>query len=1259
MDYTKAQSDAVYGNFAGNVLVSASAGSGKTRVLVDRVINKLIHGETIDQMLIVTFTRAAAKEMKDRILVALQEQVRKTSDKQLKNHLNLQIRKLPVADISTLDSFCQKMVQRYYYIINLDPDFRILTDRTETEMLRDLVWDNVREDEYADDQDGRFAQLTENFSDDRSDDGLTDLVYHLYDYANVNRDPKAWLENLPTLYQINDTIVNSPFYQHHLKPTLVDQLNQARLNFQAAFDFANEHQLEKEMAFESDEVKLVNDLIAALDTDSWDDLRKRFATKLNKFPSVKRGAEPLEKQLHNQVKDLREMGKKKLGTISDNYFANDEATNVATMRASEQLIEKLVTVVQTFSQKYQELKRTRHVMEFIDIEHAAYDIFTHPNSEKSVQAELQKQYAEIMVDEYQDNNRLQDAILTTIARRDADGATQNMFMVGDVKQSIYRFRLAAPEMFLNRMDHYQLADNDDCDILLKENFRSMPNIDHFVNLIFNQIMSRSVGKIEYQDDNNLVAGAKYYPADLPSNVNILLYRNQNDQAADDQEPVDEQFQIEDSAHGQVELVAQKIKQLIKQGQMIFDRHLGKLRPMKYSDVALISATRNNNLVISDVFSRHSIPVTINGTQSYFKTTEIQIMMALLTIIDNPYQDIPLVAVLRSPIVGLNENQLAYLRINSKTGDYYQAVQNFIKQYPTQQPTEFGNQVFARVNRFLEQLVRFRDIAQQKELVSLIWSIYETTGFLDYVGGMPAGKQRQANLHALYDRAAQYEKSSFKGLFQFIRFIERMQDGDNDLAEPATNPDDDTVSVMTIHGSKGLEYPVVFLLDANHQFNLQDSKGEYVLDDQLGLGITYFNSANREKVDTLQKQIVKTSIDNATLDEEMRKLYVALTRTEQQLFIVGAIKDAKHSDEDIIETWGNKATQSNQLLLDPALRRSAKSYLDWILPAVARHPKMQSVFTSIDALKALADDPTQLTLRFYHPDDLLLNLPESAPTKDHAYIDQLSASLDTDLNVDDADQIKALMNYEYPNQVATTTTAYQAVSEIKRVFDDPDAVQMGQFEGLDDSDRQRNRYVAADFAQPEFLQTVAKPQPAEIGTATHLVLQQLALTTPPTKDTIDAKIAELVADHIITEGVANQINRSAILKFFASQLGQLILQHPNQLHREAPFSLIMDANKLFKGFSPNATEQILIHGIIDGYLNLDDEVVLFDYKTDYVGSRNQDQQVAKLVDKYQGQINLYALALSRILNRPVTKRFLYLLSIDRLVPIHDSKTTEEE
>ena len=1239
MQYTKPQKEAVTEKFDRNVLVSASAGSGKTRVLVDRVINKLIRDQVnIDEMLIVTFTKAAAKEMRDRIQTALHEQLDQTKDASKKAFLVRQLRRLPVADISTMDSFCQKIVQNYYYIIDLDPNFRLLADATESQMLKEQVWDAVREDLYANDKDGQFAQLTENFSDDRSDDGLTDLVFRIYDYANVNRDPVDWLKKTTRIYEVGEEgLTKSDFYQKQLLPFIKNDVQQQRLAFNSAKQIADDNMMEKESAALQLDVEQMDDLMASLDTQSWDDIREAFTSaKFKTFPRTNKDYDDVMKGLHDRIKDIRDTAKKAFQKIPDRYFGLDEADNLKVMQASKQLIEKLIQVVLTFSDSYQQAKLKRHCLEFIDVEHYAYQILA-GNSEQShaVRDNLQHQYNEIMVDEYQDNNRLQDAILSTLAHPDHG----NMFMVGDVKQSIYRFRLADPSMFIDRMEDTE----NEHTIVLPDNFRSAANIDDFINLIFTQTMDKQVGEINYTGDAKLKAGAKY-PDDLQANVDVMVYESKDDDDAD--ETMDEQFQVQDSAHGQVEMIAQKIDEMVNKKMPVFDRKDGEMRPVKYSDIAIISATRNNNLIISDIFGAHNIPVLINGAQSYFKTTEIQIMMAMLSIIDNPYQDIPLVAVLRSPMVGLDENQLAYLRINSKMGDYFNAVLHFYHHYDEMQHSEFSDQVFNRVQTFMHQLQHFRDVAQQHEIVDLIWDIYETTGFLDYVGGMPAGKQRQANLHALYERAFDYEQTSFKGLFQFVRFVRRMQERNEDLDEANADDNDDAVSVMTIHGSKGLEFPVVFLMDASHGFNQQDTKKSYVLNDRLGLGITYTNPETRIKEDSLQRQVVTAIENQGLLAEEMRKLYVALTRAEQQLFIVGATK-ASNDRTKVLDAW-NKAAHGNDRLVDAALRSGAKNYLDWIGPALVRHPRFRDKFGDDTDSTVLDDDNTQFDVEFINANDL----SKHAVTGDNAasakWLDNLVSSakklVPKDINVDDINQV---MDYVYPNDVATHTTAYQSVSEIKRLFEDPDNLQLGNYDDKWQENKQSSRYVNNDFSTPKFMQSVSQPMPTDIGTATHLLLQEIDLDTAPTADTVNDLLQRLVADQVITPEVAKKINTAEVARVFESPLGKMMLEHTDALRREAPFSMLMDANLVFNGFAADAQEKILVHGIIDGYIELEDKVILFDYKTDYVPWPGNDEQAQKIVDKYRGQINLYATALENILHKPVVGKYLYLLSINRL------------
>lgn len=544
----------------------------------------------------------------------------------------------------------------------------------------------------------------------------------------------------------------------------------------------------------------------------------------------------------------------------------EEATAEA-MNNSRGIVAELAAVVQQFATAYDAEKRRRHVWEFSDIEHFALQILQAPAPEAiAVREQLSKDYHEIMVDEYQDTNELQEAIVTTLAHEHPG----NLFMVGDIKQSIYRFRLAEPKLFIDKFNRYQADPDAGKEITLAENFRSMKNVDAFTNLIFTQIMDEQLGQIKYAGSAKLVYGANY-PDTLPNVAFLMIYDTEapSDAGADD---------APDGDAGQVTLIAQQIRELLAKETQIWDRSEQQLRPLKYEDIAIISSTKKNNLEIQDQFGRADIPVQINDAQSYFKTTEVQIMMSMLQIIDNPYQDIPLAAVLRSPIVGLNENELAYLRINDKSDDYYSALLHFYQGYQDEYAgNHYADELYPKIQKFLEQLQQFQTTARQKQLATLIWQIYQTTGFLDYVAGMPAGPQRQANLHALYERAADYEQNGFKGLFQFVRFIERMQRNDHDLAEAKTRATENAVQVMTIHGSKGLEFPVVFLLNASKKFNMQDLTDHAVLNNQLGIGIDYFDPEKRVAAPTLPKLVIQAATRKEALAEEMRKLYVALTR----------------------------------------------------------------------------------------------------------------------------------------------------------------------------------------------------------------------------------------------------------------------------------------------------------------------------------------------------------------------------------------------
>ncbi|CUS27046.1 ATP-dependent nuclease subunit A [Paucilactobacillus oligofermentans DSM 15707 = LMG 22743] len=1222
-----------------NILVSASAGSGKTSVLVERVIQKLLHQENIDELLVVTFTDAAAKGMRDRIAKALRKAIDSTDDEQLKAHLKIQINRLAVADISTLHSFCLHLIKQYYYVIDLDPQFRLMTDDTEKQLLREGVWDDVREEFYAQNNDV-FERLTQNFSNDRSDDGLTEVVQKVDEFANSTPDPEKWLNGLVKSYQLDAAMLaETSLYQQQLLPIFLETLNQAQTDLEAAIaTTAGDEAFDKVELILTTELDHVKAVIDAVQTKSWDTTFKllhEFEYVTFRGPSKTKYPEASEEFL--AIKKARNDAKDAVVKLTETYFLQLEADAKNVTRETEILIAKLVEVVKAYRVAFAAEKRLKHTLDFNDLEHFAYQILTDPSPEgQAVVEQLKAHYTEVMVDEYQDTNQLQESILQQIVS-DNPG---NMFMVGDVKQSIYQFRQADPSLFMGKYNQYRQAENPDGEaIVLAENFRSVGNVINFTNLIFEQLMDSQVGEMEYDDDAHLKFGAKAdYDTNKDASTEILFYESDAikvdaEHQGDESEPADLTEENLDKSIGEAVMVGQRIQQMVQQHETVIDRASGEDRQIQYGDIAILVSSRTNNPIIEEQFALLGIPVTLSGSENYFQATEVRIMMSLMRIIDNPYQDIPLVAVLRSPIVGLDENELAYLRIQNKTDQYYQAIQEFAQR--TDVTDDFGQQLHEKITKFLEQLAKFKQIAKQNRLVDLIWTIFEDTGFLDYVGGMPGGRQRQANLHALYNRAHDYEKSSFKGIFQFVRFINQMQKNDQDLAEAQTQVDTNTVNVMTIHGSKGLEFPVVIMMNATGQFNKSDfQKSPFILDLYNGIGVTYLNP-QRIKVDTIQKQLLKDDKNRKNQSEEMRLLYVAMTRAEQRLIITGKGRSGAKK----IESW-EKAFQATNLPLPPTLRLQANNFMQWIGMALVRHPKFdQSLLSGLPALPELKNDPAKFTFRIVTEADLGINeSPVTAEIKPEPV-----AKVPVNLTAEQQTMIKQLLNYQYPYQAATKTTAYQSVSEIKRLFDDPDNHELIQLD-LGDADKQQGRYTQIELGKPQFLRGDKAPSAAEIGTATHLIFQLLDLNHSPSIEDVERLIQQLTIAKTIPEVIANKINREAVVEFYQSDFGQQVIANQQQLQRETPFSLLLPASQLFEDLK-DSDEEILIHGIIDGYFKTDDGLTIFDYKTDDV-----HDNIDEIIEKYRGQVNLYSEALSRIEQSPVVHKYLYLLSINQLVEL---------
>lgn len=1209
-----------------NLLVSASAGSGKTTVLVRRVIEKLKMGDNIDELLIVTFTEAAAREMKERIQEALQEAVNTESDPEKQQHFTKQLLLLPTANISTLHAFCLTVIRRFYYLIDIDPVFRMLTDETETILMKEDVWEELRETLYEK-NDPLFFQLTSNFSNDRSDEGLTNLILALYEFARANPAPESWLERLDQAYQLTGDLSSSPLYQDQIRPLLLADLQQCTALYDEMIRYAQQDEgLVKIYDQVSEEAAIINTVYGFFVQDQLEEAYEALSQL--RFSTFKSSRKAELKELSNTIKALRDQAKKIIQGLSKTYFPLSPDKMKEIMEKAAPLVTEMVKVAKGFMEGFTEKKREKGVLDFNDLEHLTLKILTDQTEEEwqPTEASLyyRKKFKEVMVDEYQDVNQLQEAILYWV--REPDPKKGNMFMVGDVKQSIYSFRLADPSLFIKKYQDFAQQDGGRR-IVLAENFRSREEVLSFTNLIFEQIMDPAVGQIEYDEAAQLVTGFPEFPEKEGFAPEILIYEKEQETPEIE---LPEDLWVEDKTEGELFMTGLKIRQLVDEKFMIYDKKEKQERPIEFRDIVLLTPTKKNNLSILDVFKTMDIPLEMNDAQNYFQATEIRTMISLLQLIDNPYQDIPLASVLRSPIAGLKETEMAKIRLADKNHTFYEAFLTY--------KAAKKDALSERMEAFQQSLDRWREMARRKSITELLWDIYETTGYLKYVAGLPAGQQRQANLYALADRAKSYEKSSFRGLYQFVRFIEKMQEKDKDLAEPVIATADNAVRVMTIHASKGLEFPVVFLLDMTKEFNMQDLKSRYIFEERLGAGIRYLDPETRVLYDTLPYQAIKTARQNKLLSEEMRKLYVALTRAEQKLFIVGSYK----SREQTLDAWSEAGNQT-ALVLDPMLRlKSRSSLMNWIGYSIFRHQKMREYLTEPEPA-ALERTKGTFEITWMNQQEIL----EKRQALEAQELVEEEVSDATSLSK----ELKNRLDYEYPYQTASQTTSYQSVSEIKRLFEDPDDTQTTKLVWESSQKKainQRFRYTQDKLAEPRFLNKGKQISAAAVGSATHYLLQLLPLEMP-TEDSIKELIDELVKKRLIDAAAAKKIPIASIIWFFETELGQQLITYKYSVKREQPFSTLVSAASVFADY-PAEEDDLLIHGIIDGYFERENEVCFYDFKTDFILHPENPEEVEQTVDKYLGQLRLYRQALADSLDKPVAKGFLVLLSARKIIDI---------
>ncbi|MDD3654145.1 MAG: helicase-exonuclease AddAB subunit AddA [Desulfotomaculaceae bacterium] len=1243
--WTPEQLEAVNGR-GGNLLVAAAAGAGKTAVLVERIICRITDPSDpvdVDRLLVLTFTNAAASEMRERINRALAEKLAENPDSK---HLNRQMFLLNRAWISTIHSFCLDILRQHFYRIDLDPAFRV-AEETEAALIQADTLEELFEQRYAIGDNAQFNALVDCYGGNRGDIALQDLVLSVYRFARSTPRPAEWLKNLSTGFYIpigtdfnhlpwSVSIKNALRLELPGIATVLDQAVQLASRSGAPHAYLNTLEAEREQ---------VRNLIQLCDINTdWAELYTGFNNvSFGRLKAVKRTE--ADENLKGQVIALRDNVKRRIISIRNKYFSRLPEELCEDLRKVAPLITELAALVQDFGEAYRKAKTTRRLVDFNDLEHYCLQVLTETGPEgllpSQLAQELRSQIKEVMVDEYQDINAVQEEILRLVSRQGE--VSPNLFMVGDVKQSIYRFRLAEPGLFLDKYLSYPLLPGGpERRLDLNKNFRSRQGVVNAVNFVFRQLMTPGIGKLSYDQKAELVYGANYpaAPGELPDeddSVEFYLiervdfddaieggdFNQEPDRDSDEGEQPEEEF---DAVQMEARLIGGLIKEIVNgsaadgRGKLIYDNELKAYRSVSYRDiVVLMRATTGYANSFIEEFRQAGVPAYADSATGYFEATEVETILSLLKVIDNPRQDVPLVGVLRSPLVGLSGSELARIRICLQHGDFYDAV------VATATLRQGG--LSECLNDFLGKLARWRKAARQGSLADLIWMLYRETGYYDFVGGLPGGEQRQANLRLLHHRALQYEATSFRGLFLFLRFIERIQEKGHDLGVARTlNEKENVVRVMSIHKSKGLEFPVVIIAGLGKKFNLKDLNSTMLLHKDLGIGPQFIDAENRITYPSIAKLALQHELKIEALSEEIRILYVAMTRAREKLIMVGSARNLP----ECAQRWCNLAMVNGCGLSEDALAR-AKTYLDWIGPVLARHKdglRIIQLAHCEENLQALVvDDPSRW--KIFINDRRFISEEEKKPEDTFFNLVQRMEPLEPSGPL--ADTIKSRLEWRYPDTELIGCTAKFSVTDL---------VRQSGLQFSEDEAHSRD-YRPASAVRPIFLQEELGLTAAELGSALHLVMQVIDLKNVSSIAAIREQVAAMAERELLTSEQARAVPVEQIASFFESHLGRRMIA-ARKVWRELPFTMALPVKNVYPAISEKSGKLVLVQGVIDCLVDEDDGLLLLDYKTDRISKDQQEQ----LDLQYCDQLNLYSNAVESILKRRVKEKYLYFFSLGK-------------
>lgn len=1228
-----------------NVLVSAAAGSGKTAVLVERIIRMVTDPKEpvdIDRLLIVTFTNAAAAEMRERITKAIESRL----DEQEENsHLLRQLTLIHNAQISTIDSFCLYVIRNYFHVIELDPNFRV-ADEGELKLLKSDMAAELLE-EYYEKGEEHFLHFVECYSTGKSDKGLEDLILQLYEFSMSYPWPKEWLLECAGAYQIGEPeeMEKSP-WMGAIRRYLDQVLTELKVQTRQAAELL--HQPDGPYMYEDalqGDLNLLEQLSAC---KTYTEYAKAFENLTFVRLSAKKDGNVSDEK-RQAVKEAREQMKKVLKGLKEQFFYSSAAQVLTDIRNSRENMEVLINLVLDFSEKLSQKKKEKNLVDFPDLEHYALDILVERTEDgwkaRPAAEDLKNYFTEIIIDEYQDSNLVQEMILNSISR-EKDGHP-NIFMVGDVKQSIYRFRLARPELFMEKYDTYSKDDTAAYQrIDLHRNFRSRMEVIDGVNFIFRRIMSKTLGNVEYDGDAALYPGADFPDFSgedsgvsdeecgegFGGNQAELLLLDP-DSAQDLEEETEE-----NARELEARAVAGRILEL-KGNQKVWDRDLGEYRPARYRDMVILLRTVSG---WAQTFTRmllaYGIPAHTSSQTGYFSTLEVQVVLNFLRLIDNPRQDLPLASVLKSPVAGLCGEDLAWIKSAYPSLRFYECCEQCAMRTAEHPVPE---RVAERLEAFYRLLESFRKRVPYTAIHELLWEILRETGYGDCAAAMPGGAQRMANLNMLVEKALDFEKTSYRGLFHFIRYIEQLQKYDVDFGEASLlGENEDAVRIMSIHKSKGLEFPIVFVSGMGKSFNKQDVRSKIVIHPDLGMGADYVDPVLRVKTPTLIKKAVQRQTDLENLGEELRVLYVALTRAKEKLIMTGTVKKLaerlaagaggstgdKHTEEwdgaDIAgadRAGGDSAdADSGCDRLSFLKRTSAGSYLDWILP-VSLQPGSGIEIRAISLLELVGLEARQQVTQKLSKEAMLKWDPNEI------YDPQLHEILEQRLT------------YQYPFREEAALKTKLSVSEIKR---------MGQYEA---DEPQEQMYEEPEIIPllPQFIRKEGKEMtPAQRGTIYHKVLECLEYQELQAKDRVRERLRILEQDGILTAQEIQAVDISRILLFGKSSLAKRMEDagKTGRLWREQQFVLEVPAAQVYPDYRGEAC--VLIQGIIDVYFQEGDQLVVADYKSDRIRPGREQE----LADRYQMQLNYYQRALEQLTGKKVKEKLIYSLETGKEIRV---------